>query len=42
MLLALRVGEIRTLVGVESETESTFEGSEMGSEDIWVLESIST
>ena len=37
MLLPLRVREVRALVGVESKTETTFEGTEMVTEDIRVL-----
>jgi len=37
MLLSLGVSEVRPLVGVQGEAESTFEGSEMGSEDVRVL-----
>ena len=37
MLLPLRVREVRALVGVESKTETTFEGAKMVAEDVWVL-----
>ena len=37
MLLSLRVGEVGSLVDVESEAETTFQCTQMGSKDIWVL-----
>lgn len=37
MLLSLGVSEVGSFVGVQSEAESTFESSEMGSKDVRVL-----
>ena len=37
MFLALSVGEVGTFIGVKSKTKSTFEGTEMVTEDIRVL-----
>ena len=37
MLLALRVCEVGTLVGVQREAETTFQRAEMVAQDIWVL-----
>lgn len=37
MLLALRVREVRALVRVQRQAETTFERAEMVAEDVWVL-----